>query len=803
MKNSLAQSQSPSTFNWVKLCLHFLAALLLILAPIFLARGQGSGDVTTVSSVSSHAATNGTVIQISADGSLNRAQTFQDREGFHVVVPEAGVSDLVRSSKGIRVRRVGSSIEILVQTQQGTPVSVQNLDNRIQLMVEGKLDSAHAESDMPVTQEVSRPQQSASTSGPNYSIPSDYPASQNYGSSYPAETTSKVQAPPTAAQTQAAQPAANPGQVRDAGEYEHKEEGNVTDAAPEEDGFVSSVFSGTSIVVILVLAIVGLFVFRKFHSKKTGSMTVVHEADADRADADFDKVEVIDDHSKAKPVNTGLIKQVRPLPANAPTRERTLAVRPVATAPASLFGAYRIDQEVGKLVLGQAHRMDVLSSRGSDDRRAIQTSLIKTIVSPEFSDDERRRAREALEEYGFVARESATLLLAPDAFDRTSAARSLGEIRSSSALPFLLEALYDVESIVRNQAVVSIGELKVPSAIGALLDMARKHPDVPASLVSKALSACSVEGLGFFDAIVPATSFLTTGEPESNSFDFTPIEPLSIVEPLLETLDDAGLAEALQQVRSESVDERSEGVKNLGQFVAQSSVDALTMIVLHDVESTLRALAVSSLAFIDHESVFPAVLIGMADESREVRAAAARSLSRLSFDRSEAYVHVMQTADEETLHNVAQACIKAGIVSQNLDRLSSGDRRQAYEAFALISLLAKARMIDPIIDAIEHHSNQPVRVSTVNLIASTGEEFVFEQLQKLAFQEGMDEEVKTALLEGMYKLEQLRPAVAVPVDQFVIHEPVDIIERFEKQESAPEIDSAFEFNVTTEDEFEA
>ncbi|HEY6805538.1 MAG TPA: HEAT repeat domain-containing protein [Pyrinomonadaceae bacterium] len=774
------------------------------MAPIFLARGQGSNDVTTVSNVSSHAATNGTVIQISADGSLNRAQTFQDREGFHVVVPEAGVSDLVRSSKGVRVRRVGSSIEILVQTQPGTPVSVQNLDNRIQLMVEGKLDNAHAEGDMPVTEEVSRPQQSASSSGPNYSIPSDYPASQNYGSSYPAETTSKVPAPPTAAQTQAATPAAaNPGQVRDAGEYEHKEEGNVTDAAAEGDGFLSSMFSGTSMVVILVLAIVGLLVFRKFRSKNTGSMTVVDEGDADRMDADFGKVEVVDDHPKAKPVNTGLIKQNRALPANAPTRERTPAVRSVATAPASLFGAYRIDQEVGKLVLGQAHRMDVLSSRGSEDRRAIQTSLIKTIVSPEFSDDERRRAREALEEYGFVARESATLLLAPDAFDRTSAARSLGEIGSSSALPFLLEALYDVESIVRNQAVISIGELKVPSAIGALLDMARKHPDVPASLVSKALSACSVEGLGFFDAVVPATSFLTTGEPDTNSFDFTPIDTISTVEPLLETLDDAGLAEALQQAHSESIEERSEGVKNLGQYVVQSSVNALTTIMQRDTESTVRALAVSSLAFIDHESVFPAVLIGMADESREVRAAAARALSRLSFDRSEAYVHLMQTADEETLHNVAESCIKAGIVAQNLDRLSSGDRRQAYEAFALISLLAKARMADSILDVVEHHSNQAVRVSTVNLLASTGEQYVFDHLQRLASQEGMDEEVRTALLEGMYRLEQSRPVMEVPADQFVIQEPADVIERFEEQESSPELESSFEFNVTTEaDEFE-
>ena len=53
------------------------------------------------------------------------------------------------------------------------------------------------------------------------------------------------------------------------------------------------------------------------------------------------------------------------------TPEGAMEKRPV-TAPAqpALFGAYRVDQEVGKLVLGQPHRMDVLASRAPDDRRA-------------------------------------------------------------------------------------------------------------------------------------------------------------------------------------------------------------------------------------------------------------------------------------------------------------------------------------------------------------------------------------------------------------------------------------------------
>jgi len=787
MKNSQPRYQILNRSHRIKLCLHLLAALLLIIVPIVLARGQRPENAT-ISSVSSHSNANGTVVQIAADSSLNRAQTFQDRDGFHIVIPDAGVSDLVKSRRGVRVRRVGTAIEVLLQTKQGTPITVQTIDNRINLTVEGRLDSSSAEGDSQVTQEQNQPQ---STSSSNYSLPTDSSASQNYsGGSYPAETTSTTA-------TQATDPApavpaaGNRAQVRNAGEYQSKEEGNVTDVAPEEDGVLASVFSGPCVAAILVLSVVALVVARKTRSKKIGKLTIVESDEFDTQNAGAESFDSADESSKSNESNDALIRSGRGDPSNGPGRERQGLVKPVSTAPPSLFGAYRIEQEVGKLVLGQAHRMDVLSSRASEDRRAIQASLIKTIVTAEYTEDERCRARCALEEYGFVARESAALLLAADAFERTSAARSLGEMGSAAALPFLLEALHDVESIVRNQAVVSIGELKVPSAIGALLDMARKHPDVPSSLVSRALSACSVD---FFNALAPATAFLTSGVIETGLFDFMPIEPTSAVVGLPESVEDAGLCEALEKAFSENVEERTEAVKCLGQYSSKSAVSVLVSVIQKEPESTIRALAVSGLAFIDHESVFPAVLIGMADESREVRAAAARALSRSNFDRSEAYVYVLQTSDEEMLGKVAQACIKAGIASQNIDRLASGDRRQAYEAFALVSLLAKAKLIEPVLEAIQHHRDLRVRLSAVSLLAATGQTFVFEQLQQLAARDEIAEEVKTALLEGMYKLEQVRPKEEAPPDEFIIRERDEEFETDERMEDR----SVFEFHERTE-----
>jgi HEAT repeat protein len=207
-------------------------------------------------------------------------------------------------------------------------------------------------------------------------------------------------------------------------------------------------------------------------------------------------------------------------------------------------------------------------------------------------------------------------------------------------------------------------------------------------------------------------------------------------------------------LESVEVWERAEALKALAQFRVRSSVEAITRLARQEADPNLRAKAILSLGSIDHESVFAAILICMADESREVRAAAARALNRLSFDRADAYVRVIETSDEETITNVAKACIQAGIVSQNVDRLASSDYRQAYETFSLICLLTRANMHDPILNAIVDHPNMDVRLKAVHLLAATGQPGIFEHLRQLAVRDGVREEVKTALLEAMYKLDQ-------------------------------------------------
>src|SRR2546421_7208518 len=427
--------------------------------------------------------------------------------------------------------------------------------------------------------------------------------------------------------------------------------GTVRADDASSDDLFSTIFSTYGITVVLLLLLVGLIVFKKIRAKKE--------------DAEFEAETSPKRTSRSAATSSAQTETSPHEPIMSDERRaRVEAVQqwenPQPASEASAYGAYRIDQEVGKLVLGKPHRMDVMASRTTEDRRAIEGSLVKALDGFDATEESRGRVRRALEEYGFVARQSANLLLGRDAWERSSAARTLGQICSKASLPFLIEALHDGDSVVRNQAIASLGALKLPSAIGALLDIARRHPDIPTALLSETLSACSVESLSFLDLWSSEPSALADGAHGVNSPEF---QLFGSFEDLPAGNEDEALSSMLKQLEDPDQKVRAQIATELGSHHAQRSVLALTAMALNDASSAVRAAAVSSLGSIDHESVFAPVVVALADDSREVRAAAARTLSGLHFDRADAYVRVMETADVETLQSVARACIKTGIIA--------------------------------------------------------------------------------------------------------------------------------------------
>jgi HEAT repeat protein len=813
----------------VAMLMVFGLVLIPSLAPLA-QRVKESDSPITVTGVGARSTNSGAVVTVSADAPMNRTQTWQEGDKFHLVVPYAAGRSIKNLPRGVKVNRVSNSLEIVVNLKSGSSVTVDPRFNNLNLIVQGGInqtpqnDASDAAPQQPAAQrtqeratndyaepqssrparERSAPSETAitlpfapsrSTMASSKSLPQagvqEQAASSN--SSNPAqEQTQQTSAPAAAASPATAQPPANAStQLVPANDDSLAPAGsgaaNNSSAPPVEaqsqisqssPGLFSTIFSTTGVAIIISLCLLALVYLRLrpgSSAKNEGEALAKTPAAEKKDDEEIVALEtraaeppVVKSEQKPRERRKLLrrmsdkLAAAQPQPASAAAQlpEQALEVRSstvvASTGPAALFGAYRVDQEVGKLILGQPHRMDVLASRAPDDRRAMETSLLKAMNAVEGDEDGRRRARQALEEYGFLARHSAALLLAHQPCDRAAAARMLGQIGAPAALPFLLEALYDAEMIVRTEVVSSIGALRLPSAIGALLDMARRHPEMPSGPLSQALSACSLDCFDIGGIFEPERPSLF-GEAGDFDGEIASLEPSSAYEQLPEFLEDETLSEALERLENTDVEVRAAAARRLAQFQTQTSVAALTALAMRDTEAAVRAAAVASLGEIDHESVFAPVLLAFADEAREVQAAAARALSRLNFNRADAYVRIIETADEEALGNIARACIKARMAAQAIDRLVSEDRRQAYEAFSMLSLLAKSGETGPLLDAITEHSDPNVQMAAIRLLGMTGRPEVAQQFRQLAVRDGLPEKVRTSLLEVVYKIDQALP----------------------------------------------
>lgn len=798
--------KNPSPRPW-KIVRAFSVSLLLLgmaLMPTVSPFAQKRKDAPyQVTGVSSRKSGDSTVVTVSADAPLNRTQTWQDEEGFHMSLPGASPGSLKGLPRGVTVRNLGKSLEVVVAVKPGAGVTVDPQSNSLNLIVRGGVDtergSAQLEAPVRAQRTETRAEQPSdyepvrqprerrifSETAPVNSMPTERRALTPAANAVPrmpanalAPNATAPGAMPALSPQPGASPAAGPAPLVPTTDPGITPAGSdpaaQTNTAPSaisisseqaSGGILSTIFSTTGVLVTLLLG-AGALVFLR-HRRNNEGLVEEKEEQGKQEEAleliTLDAAAEIQERPKKerrkwsrRQSDQSLVKATpTPKPETEAPAEEALEKRsPAAPVQPALFGAYRVDQEVGKLVLGQAHRLDVLSSRAPDDRRALETSLLKAMNSPDSGEDGRRRARQALEEYGFVARQCASLLLSNNAYDRASSARALGEIASQASLPFLLEALYDTELIVRTEAVTSLGTLKMPSAIGALLDMARRHPEMPAALLSRALSDCSVECFDFFDVPAPDRPLLEAGEEDSFLNEVTHLDSAAAVEALPEWFENEELSEALARLQDADVEARAAAARHLAQFHVQSSVEALRQLAASDPEPAVRSAAVTSLGEIEHESIFAPVLLAFADEAREVRAAAARSLSRMNFDRSEGYVRLIETADAETLRNVASACIKAGMVGQAIDRMISEDRRLAYEAFSLLSLLAKANETEPLMEAINNHPETSVRLALIRLLGTTGQPEIATQLRHLAVRDGLPEKVRAALMEVVYKIDQ-------------------------------------------------
>ena len=233
--------------------------------------------------------------------------------------------------------------------------------------------------------------------------------------------------------------------------------------------------------------------------------------------------------------------------------------------------------------------------------------------------------------------------------------------------------------------------------------------------------------------VVPAenTMLNQSSKPENKPVDtsdtYLPIfalRRLELARPFddLPISNDSALMDAIEQTYDEMEEDsevRELAVRILAAFKTRNSVEALSQVALYDLLANLRSKSISVLSEFDHESVFETILLACADPTREVRAAAARGLTKLTFDRADAWTRIGESDEEGRVVQAARAAVESGFVDMSFDRLIHQDRKYAYEAFTLMALLIKAGETEKIFNALENHKNMNVRRAILHIIKIT------------------------------------------------------------------------------------
>ena len=230
-------------------------------------------------------------------------------------------------------------------------------------------------------------------------------------------------------------------------------------------------------------------------------------------------------------------------------------------------------------------------------------------------------------------------------------------------------------------------------------------------------------------------AFSDSGESEKYLPVFS-IRRLELARPFddLPISNDDSLMDAVEQTQDEMEEDsevRELAVRILAAFKTRNSVEALSQVALYDLLANLRSKAVTVLCEFDHESVFEPILLACADPTREVRAAAARGLTKLTFDRADAWTRITELDTEGRIVSAARAAIESGFVDMSFDRLIHQDRKYAYEAFTLMALLIKAGETEKIFNALENHRDMNVRRAVLHTIKVTKDPKALEGLNHL------------------------------------------------------------------------
>ena len=141
------------------------------------------------------------------------------------------------------------------------------------------------------------------------------------------------------------------------------------------------------------------------------------------------------------------------------------------------------------------------------------------------------------------------------------------------------------------------------------------------------------------------------------------------------------------------------------------------------------------------------------DPSAEVREKAVRDLYEMDPDQAATLVNnALRDGLPEERRRIGSALADSGLLYEAIDDLMAENHESCYGAFSLLFLVAKAGVVEPLSAVIEKHPSLDLRLAVIRLLATSGEPAVATTLQRLAVNNSLAPELRSAAAESLNQL---------------------------------------------------
>lgn len=138
------------------------------------------------------------------------------------------------------------------------------------------------------------------------------------------------------------------------------------------------------------------------------------------------------------------------------------------------------------------------------------------------------------------------------------------------------------------------------------------------------------------------------------------------------------------------------------------------------------------------------------DPSPAVREKAVRDLYAINPDQAATLVNdALRDGSPEERRRIGSALADSGLLYEAIDDLMAENHQNCYSAFSLLFLVAKAGVVEPLSSVIEKNPSLDLSLAVIRLLASSGEPEVTSTLQRLALNEALPLELRSAAAESI------------------------------------------------------